>query len=1215
MYVKLRDALEELLAERRPLIEPAPRESDPLFLLCTVKPDVIGFAVLKGQPKESFLKGVQEFKDLYSIRLTQWADFDLNLVFCRSDTPEATDEYCNSIEMDPYFCRKFVIDLDKDLKTELAHLPFIPIVPETTFGYKRPVSAQTFLMKHGITSTLARYLAVPHARGIDRIIEESLEGFLGKPMWLKQAVDEGITLIQPEPRPNIRLKGLEISNFRAYHGIHRFDLDADLVVLFGPNGFGKTSFFDAIDFACTGGVARFDDRIGRKTDRLINALKHLDFPIEDSFVKIEMLIDNKPVSFERYMKDRTQAYLDGLTRDRGETLMVLTGLLEEPPDLRIENLVRLFRATHLFGQEFQSLTSRFEVDSDLPEDVVSRMLALQDYVESINKAKNISEELKKRISEINSEIVSLKASLKIKKSEIDEFERSARNLEEPEAILAKGKSIGEKVLQEISIPFQISTEVNPETIRSWRGFIEAEIKVTTQNLELISQLEGKLPNIPSYRKKIEESSSELKQSKELLAQAERDYSEKKKKLDQSGEKNNKILREEKDLSLKRENLKWLGKTKFEYEQLKDRSEKNNKVYQNIQAQLLDVMPKIRKMELENKGVEETLGKLMLDIETLERDLKRIQDFKGCVNDWVTTISRHKELEVNIHNIEQEIGIVKNQLIGKRGELNTATITQIELEKLVENLQQSQSELKSLLDKIEMHIIDNICPVCGTPHKSRGELIEKLKCLRGGQPEKIRNALKSFEDSKAKVQAVRKQVSNLELKLNALEVESKEAQNSLLVAREKLKNYEDTAVSLNFSKMPENLAAVLVSREKGIIDQINLKQQERSIRMAEFDKQKEELNSYYNNKGVFEQKALAIESETLQLQSMLQKISRNALARQVSLEMGTEAINRDLAITDRAMESLHKQVEASQKEYQNLQKETNSLIEKIDNLKERIKGLDKERLESKKYIEEVETLIKRFNLDINVEMSQIAFPKRDFVEKLSRLRALRTEVTNFEIVIDSLQISAALAKARHEMEDLEKRIQKQENGLIEIKRWFSHFNNIFKELELLRSKAIKEYTDKFGPLTSTIQRRLRSIYGFGEMELFSEKGRITVRVKRKGDKSIRPSDFFSQSQIQILMLSLFLSAGLTQTWSNFGSILLDDPVTHFDDLNAYSLIDLIKGLIMESGKRNQFIISTCENRLFRLMRQKFSKIDVKVNTYVFESIGEKGPKIKELRISS
>ena len=1211
MYIKLSNILGDLLKERRPLIEPAPKEFHPLFLLCTVKPDVIGFVILDGQPEESFSEGFQKFRDLHSIRFTQWADFDLNLVFCKSGTSQVTDEFCNLIETDPYFCRKFVIDLDKELNTELPRLPFMPIRPETTVGYKRPLSAQTFLMKHGITSTLARYLAVPHARGIERIIEESLEGNLGKPTWLKGPIDEELPLTQLEARPCIRLKGLEISKFRAYREAYRFDLDADLVILFGPNGLGKTSFFDAIDFACTGGVARFDERFGRKKDRLINALKHLDFPIEDSFVKIEILMDDKDVSLERYMKDITQTYLDGLTRDRTETLMILTGLLEEPPDLRIENLVRLFRATHLFGQEFQSLTSEFKNDSNLPEDIVSRMLALQDYVESINKTRSISEELKKRISEINSEIVSLNASLKIKKSEIDEFEQSAKSLEEPEAILAKGKSIGEKVLQEISIPFEISTEVNPETIRSWRGLIEAEIRGVTQNLELIRQLESKLPDVPPYREKIEEKTLELKQNKELFVQAERDYSEKKKKLDQSGEKNKKMLREEKDLSLKRENLKWFGKTKVEYEQLKERIEKNNKVYQNIQAQLLEAMPKIRKMESENKGAGETLGKIISDIEVLERDLKRIQDFKESVNDWVTTVSRHKELEVNIHNIEQQIGIAKNHLIGKKGELNAATMTQIELKKLVEDLQQSQSELKSLLDKIEIHIIDNICPVCGNPHKSRGDLIEKLKFLRGVQPEKIQKALKSFEDSRAKVDTLKKQVSNLELKLNQLEQEKIEAQTALSIARKKLKNYEDTAVSLNIPKMIENLAAIVVSREEKIIDQINLKKQELSRRKSELEKRKEELNSYNNNQKVLEQNASTIESETLQMQSMMQKISRDALTRQVSLEMGTEAINRDLAITDRAMENLHKQVEASESEYQNLQKEANSLLEKVDNLKERIKELEKERLDSEKHIEEVETLIKRFNLDINVEMSQISFPKRDFAEKLSRLEALRTEVTNFEIVIDSLQTSAALSKARHEMEDLEKQIQKKKNGLIQVQGWFSHYNNIFKELGLLRGKAIKEYTDKFGPLTSTIQRRLRSVYGFGEMELFSEKGGITVRVERKGERNIRPSDFFSESQIQILMLSLFVSAALTQTWSTFGSILLDDPVTHFDDLNAYSLLDLIKGLIMESGKRSQFLISTCEDRLFRLMRQKFSKMDIKVISYVFESIGENGPKITKL----
>jgi exonuclease SbcC len=99
-----------------------------------------------------------------------------------------------------------------------------------------------------------------------------------------------------------------------------------------------------------------------------------------------------------------------------------------------------------------------------------------------------------------------------------------------------------------------------------------------------------------------------------------------------------------------------------------------------------------------------------------------------------------------------------------------------------------------------------------------------------------------------------------------------------------------------------------------------------------------------------------------------------------------------------------------------------------------------------------------------------------------------------------------------------------------------------------------------------------------------------------------------------MLSLFLSAVLTQNWSSFAPVLLDDPVTHFDDMNTYSLVDLLDGLISETAEspcRRQFLISTCEERFFRLLQQRFSGANDKAIFYVFESIGRDGPKIKRL----
>lgn len=57
----------------------------------------------------------------------------------------------------------------------------------------------------------------------------------------------------------VRLQSVEITGFRAFGGTHRFDLSADVVVVHGPNGSGKTSMLDAVLWAITGAVARLGD--------------------------------------------------------------------------------------------------------------------------------------------------------------------------------------------------------------------------------------------------------------------------------------------------------------------------------------------------------------------------------------------------------------------------------------------------------------------------------------------------------------------------------------------------------------------------------------------------------------------------------------------------------------------------------------------------------------------------------------------------------------------------------------------------------------------------------------------------------------------------------------------------------------------------------------------------------------------------------------------
>ena len=136
------------------------------------------------------------------------------------------------------------------------------------------------------------------------------------------------------------------------------------------------------------------------------------------------------------------------------------------------------------------------------------------------------------------------------------------------------------------------------------------------------------------------------------------------------------------------------------------------------------------------------------------------------------------------------------------------------------------------------------------------------------------------------------------------------------------------------------------------------------------------------------------------------------------------------------------------------------------------------------------------------------------------------------------------------------------------------------LSSAQSAAVSDFTSEYGPRTSVIQRRLRSVYGFDEIEILSEESKIKVRVKRQGEE-LRPTDYFSQSQQQTLLLGLFLTACLSQTWSALAPVFLDDPVTHFDDLNSYAFLDLIVGLFDSKPGQRQFVISTCDEKFLAI----------------------------------
>ena len=231
---------------------------------------------------------------------------------------------------------------------------------------------------------------------------------------------------------------------------------------------------------------------------------------------------------------------------------------------------------------------------------------------------------------------------------------------------------------------------------------------------------------------------------------------------------------------------------------------------------------------------------------------------------------------------------------------------------------------------------------------------------------------------------------------------------------------------------------------------------------------------------------------------------------------------------------------------------------------------------------------------------------EVVEKASTIERLIEDVAELELVIDAVTTRAAYRR-------LQSRLAKRRTAKMALvsKRdvyvqWQKYFGKILELVAFEQDKAVSKFTRDYGPRTSVIQRRLRSVYGFDDVDIRSEGSKILVRVSRNS-KLLRPTDYFSQSQQQTLLLGLFFAASVSQTWSGLAPVFLDDPIAHFDDLNVFAFLDLIDGLLSDHGAgKRQFVLSTCDEKFLELAREKFAYRGGNVKYYSFNGIGENGP---------
>ena len=400
---------------------------EPLLLLQATH-TLAAFALSNGDMRKSYEALYGGFKKYCAEQQGHLDEMDLAFVFCVQPGVPDLDSFCSNVETNVYFCRKFVVELAQPLGASLARLPFLPLTP--LHGHTlRPPSAQTFLQQSGVPAVLAQYLVVPGERSPERIVEDCTSGTFGEPKLLKPTPTESL-LDGDGAAVSVQLETVSIENFRAYRKRQTFEVGADVTVLYGPNGFGKTSFFDAVDFGATGGIGRIESL---RDSNFVKTVQHLDSFSEDGVVSLSFRRDGAARKVTRTIRNRNHPSLDGHSSDRKAVLSELTGGGIPGAD-RIANFVSLFRATHLFSQEQQELTKHFQTTCELPGDIVARMLAYEDYANAISKTASVQGVLKTVVNSATSQIKAMADEIAEARRELDRLKRTTEAKANPAAL-------------------------------------------------------------------------------------------------------------------------------------------------------------------------------------------------------------------------------------------------------------------------------------------------------------------------------------------------------------------------------------------------------------------------------------------------------------------------------------------------------------------------------------------------------------------------------------------------------------------------------------------------------------------------------------------------------------------------------------------------------------------------------------------------------------
>lgn len=1149
--------------------------------------------------QDDYLPLYEAFKKHYLKNSAQWSTKDVAFVYCLPAEVTVDANFCSRVEVDVYFCRKYVVRLDGALANSLARLPFLPLSPITPGTQTRPPSAQTLLRQRNLKADLAKALVVPSTSSASTILHGCLAGIYGPSEALQSVAGPSAITETGEDRAQATLKFISIENFRAYRTKKVFELGSAVTILYGPNGFGKTSFFDAIDFAVTGGVGR----LAKAPGGLTRIAKHLDSGSDPTEVSLTLEREGKTHVITRNLADYNNALVDGKVTPRKEVLSLLTGGTTPGAD-RVDSLVDLFRATHLFSQENQELTQDVASKCELSSELVSRMLAFEDYANGLKKAEEVLKLAAQEHSKATSDIGDAKQAIALERKELERLEGLAASDTSSEALDARFAGLEEAIS---AAGFDISGIASRDT-RGLRAMLDAAATETVAQRAMLSRAIDHVGKLGVLREQLEPMRVQLTERQVQLQHAEAQEKEASEHLGTVSSQLAQLKMQEQGFQLRRDWLNWAVSVQPEYEQLTNQA-------QSLAAGLSALSSRVSQQRASLEQAQAAQLEAVALVQWAETAFKaasekraHFQSVREVAAAWeqaaptlVNLLSAEAQLQASIEELRRQLRDVR--LDEHSQELSVA-----QAERELAEASSSDSRLKELISELRGHVDGPNCQLCGHDHGSTEGLLAAID-RRMQHGDRIVQLSNIAVTQRAALYMLVSQGQALAERVKQEELQLTHAQTQRSQLEQQRANFEASLSSIGIPLTSETSQQTQILSIKVHEDEVNAAAAIGSARQS-LETAEAVLTAAHAADQALGQQRQAAESALSVAQKRLTELLNEANRGSINLASGLQA----LTDAERATEEQRILTSAA----------AQSANEHVDRQKATQAAAKAAVTAARISHQQANQAWTGHQSGVQSILSELAAAKFDSAISLEELRqqgevaaareasalGLRDRVAELEVAVDTAATSAAFENIRQRILANETVVQEATARAQQVQPWVGYFTEVKKLLSTQQAFATDHFIAEYGPRTAVIQQRLRPVYGFGEIEVSSKDAAISIRVHRKGE-TLRPTDFFSQSQVQTLVLGLFLTACSSQTWSGFSSIMMDDPVTHFDDLNTYALLDLILGLQSSPEGERQFVISTCDEKLLQLARHKFRHMGTSAKFYRFQAIGSEGPMVSEI----